>query len=155
MFKTLWFLFIACLLTLFLVWLLDHNGSVTILWLGFEAKTDIITAILLTLLFTFLISVIAYTLAKILSIKFPSLSKLFHRTPHNPLIGGEDKHAKIFTLKTKLKAALDKKNDKAAIAYAKEILAIKIENDDVLQLLDSLYSKGAKQQEAQESNPQI
>jgi hypothetical protein len=34
-------------------------------------------------------------------------------------------------------------------------LAIKIENDDVLQLLDSLYSKGAKQQEAQESNPQI
>ncbi len=77
MFKTLWFLFIAAVIAASISWMLENNGSITINWLGYEAKTDILTAILLTIFFTLVVFVIAYTSARILAIRFPRFSKLF------------------------------------------------------------------------------
>lgn len=79
MLKTLWFLFIASILAASITWMLDHNGSITINWLGYEAKTDILTAILLTIFFTLVVFVIAYSSARILAIRFPRFSQLFKK----------------------------------------------------------------------------
>ena len=79
MFKILRFLFIACAIAISLTWLLDHNGSITINWLGYEVRADILTAILLTIIFALLIFIIAYFSAKILSIKIPYFSQLFNK----------------------------------------------------------------------------
>ncbi|MDX2083172.1 MAG: hypothetical protein SFV53_04210 [Rickettsiales bacterium] len=69
MFKTLWFLFIALMISAAVIWLLDHNGSVIIYWLGYEAKTDILTVILLIIFFAFLTFIFSYFVARILAIK--------------------------------------------------------------------------------------
>ncbi len=71
MFKTLRFLLVAIIIALSLAWLLDNNGSITIHWLGYEARTDIMTAILLMIFFAALIFVTTYISTKIFSIKLP------------------------------------------------------------------------------------
>lgn len=149
MFKTLCFLFIASVITASVVWMLDHDGSIIISWLGYEARTDILTGILLTIIFTLTVSVLAYIIAKILAIRFPGFSKLFFKNPRNPLGWGEDKYAKVSALRLKFKAALDKKNEEAAIIYAKQILAVKLDNSDVVKLLTAIYEKREMRQEAQ------
>lgn len=75
MFKTLWFLFIALTVALAISWMLDHNGSLVINWLGYEAKTDILTAILLLLFFAVVIFIFAYAIARIMAIRFYFFSK--------------------------------------------------------------------------------
>lgn len=79
MLKTLWFLFIASIIAASIAWLLDNNGSIVIYWLGYEVKTDVLTAILLTIFFAISIFAIAYYTAKILSIRFPRFPKLFNK----------------------------------------------------------------------------
>ena len=79
MIKTIWFLLVASIIAASITWLLDNNGSITIYWLGYEAKTDILTAILLIIFFTLSIFVIAYTSARILSVKHLGFTKLFKK----------------------------------------------------------------------------
>lgn len=79
MFTILWFLFIAFTATISLVWVLDHNGTVLITWLGYEAKTDILTALLVAILFAAAVFVFSYILARILAMKFPNLFKLLFK----------------------------------------------------------------------------
>ncbi len=79
MFAILWFLFVAFTATVSLVWILDHNGSVVITWLGYEAKTDILTTLLITIFFAAIVFLISYLLARILAMKFPNLFKLFFK----------------------------------------------------------------------------
>jgi uncharacterized membrane-anchored protein len=79
MFKALRFLFIASAIALFVAWFLDHNGSIIISWLGYEVRTDILTAILLTIFFTLIVFVTSYAIAKIRSIKLPRFSKKFNQ----------------------------------------------------------------------------
>ncbi len=79
MLKTLWFLFVAVSIAASITWMLDHNGSITINWLGYEAKTDILTAVLLVIFFTLLVFAISYASARVLAIKLPRFSKLFKK----------------------------------------------------------------------------
>jgi uncharacterized membrane-anchored protein len=79
MFSILWFLFIAFATTISLVWILDHNGVVLVTWLGYEAKTDILTALLIAIAFAAIIFVFSYIVARILAMKFPNLFKLFFK----------------------------------------------------------------------------
>lgn len=79
MFKTLWFLFIAAAIAASIAWMLDNNGSIIIYWLGYEVKTDILTAILLMVFFALVIFVAAYAIAKFKSIRFSKLPQLFKK----------------------------------------------------------------------------
>jgi HemY protein len=79
MIAILWFLSVAFLVATSLVWMLDHNGVVLITWLGYEAKTDILTATLLAIIFTLTIFAFSYLLARILAIRFPNLLKIFFK----------------------------------------------------------------------------
>lgn len=79
MFKTLWFLFIASIIAVAVAWMLDNNGSIVINWLGYEAKTDILTAILLLLFFAMMIFVLSYAIARLKAIKAPNFPKLFNK----------------------------------------------------------------------------
>lgn len=83
MFKTLRFLFVAVIIAAVIAWLLDNNGSIIINWLGYEVRTDILTAILLMIFFTSLVFVIAYFSTKILSIKFPRISQILKRKKYD------------------------------------------------------------------------
>ncbi len=79
MFAILWFLFIAFAATISLVWVLDHNGTVLITWLGYEAKTDILTALLVAVLFAAIVFILSYLIARILAMKFPNLFKILFK----------------------------------------------------------------------------
>ncbi len=79
MFAVLWFLFIASAIAGSVVWLLDHDGSIVISWLGYEARTDILTAILLTIFFVLVTFVISYAIARILAFRFPAFFKIFFK----------------------------------------------------------------------------
>ena len=79
MIAILWFLFIASIISAALVWVLDHDGVVLKNWLGYEAKTDILTAILLSIILVLLIFILSYIVTRILAIRFPNFLKLFFR----------------------------------------------------------------------------
>lgn len=81
MLSIIWFLFIAFILSTLFVWLLDHNGNVLVTWLGYQAQTDILTAILIAIFFSLSLFVFSYLLARLLAIKFPALLRfLFKRS---------------------------------------------------------------------------
>lgn len=71
MFKIFWYVFIAIILTFALSWMIENNGLVTILWQGYEIKTDILTALAVTLIFVLGIFAIIYFLTKLFSIRLP------------------------------------------------------------------------------------
>lgn len=217
MFTILWFLLVTFALATSLVWMLDHNGDVVINWLGYQAQTDILTAILLAIFFTILACSISYLLARILAIKFPNLLKLFFKKNYTKLLEklvqrhgkafdvmaelmlslevcdqkssqdlqkkfskliknqplnqfflgkiafekgdfseaaelfakfGDNKHAKILVLKSKLKLALQNDDEAKAIAYAKQILSLKQGSFETAQTLFALYKKRGMWQEA-------
>lgn len=77
MLKLLWFILLAFLISVATIWLVDHNGQVIITWLDYEVRTSILSAVILTTAFTLTIFAITYLFAKILSVRFPSISKLF------------------------------------------------------------------------------
>ncbi len=79
MFKTLRFLFVAALIAASIVWLLDNNGSIIVKWLGYEVRTDILTTLLLVIIFTATIFFLAYFSAKVLSVKIPQLIQFLNR----------------------------------------------------------------------------
>ncbi len=212
-----WFLFVAFSLVASLFWLLGHNGSVVVTWLGYQLQTDVLTAILLSIFFTLIIFSASYLFTRILAIKFPNLLKIFFKKSYlkrleklvhrhhksfevmsqlmlalevhdeksaehlqknfaklvkNPSLNnfflgkifaekqqfsksaefftklGENKHAKILVLKSKFKLALQTNDEVSAIAYAKQILAIKRSNLDTVKILFSLYKKRGLWQDA-------
>lgn len=79
MLTILWFLLVVFAASASVVWVLDHNGSVIINWLGYEIKTDILTAILLTTFATLLVFAASYLTARILAVKFPNLFRFFFK----------------------------------------------------------------------------
>lgn len=58
---------------------MDHNGTVLVNWLGYEAKTDILTALLIAILFAAIVFIFSYIVARILAMKFPNLFKLLFK----------------------------------------------------------------------------
>ncbi len=210
MLKTLWFLFIAFLISVSFAWILESNGEVLITWLGYEIRTNVLIAILLTSLATLFICAVSYLAARVLTIGFPSVFKLLFKKTHvrkledlikkhrkgfdeisellmaielkdkkafehlyrnssklikakklNAFLQGKiefenksyekaeklfasienSKYSKILVLKSKFAAALDKKDDLSAVAYAEQILSVKKDNIEIAQELFILYKK--------------
>lgn len=216
MLKILWFLFIAFLISVSFAWILESNGEVLITWLGYEIRTNVLIAILITSLATLFICAVSYLAARVLTIGFPSIFKLLFKKTYvrkledlvkkhqkgfdeisellmaielkdikaledlhkhsskfikakklNSFLAGKialenknyekaekffasienSKYAKILVLKSKFKAALEKKDDLSAIAYAKQILSVKKDNIEIAQELFILYKKQGLWQE--------
>ncbi len=121
MFAVLWFLFIAFTIAFSLVWLLDHNGDVTITWLGYQLQTDVLTAILLTSLLSILIFLISYLAARILAIRFPTLLKfLFRRSYVRHLEKVIKRHHKAFAIMSKSLLALEVHDETASRKLQKD-----------------------------------
>lgn len=115
MLAILWFLFVTSLLTISLVWLLDHNGSVLITWLGYELQTDVLTAILLSVFFALLIFAISYLAARILAIKFPALLKFFFKRSYiKSLEKVVHRHHQALDVMAQLMLALEVYDEKSA-----------------------------------------
>lgn len=111
MLKILWFLFVALAIAIAFSWILESNGEVLITWLGYEIKTDILTAILLSSLATLFIFAISYLAARILTIGFPSTFKnLFRKTYTKKLEDVVKKHLKAFDEISELLMAIESKD---------------------------------------------
>jgi uncharacterized membrane-anchored protein len=108
MFTVLWFLLITFFITSSFVWLLDHNGSVVITWLGYQVQADMLTAIVLAAFFSLMAFVISYVIARILAIKFPTLLRaLFKRSYVRSLEKLVLKHRRGFDSMVELMLALE------------------------------------------------
>lgn len=115
MFGILWFLFVASALTVSMVWMIDHDGSVVITWLGYEVQTNILTAVLLSLLVAAIVSICSYLLARILAIKFPNFLKLFFRKSYTKQLEGiVSRHHQAFDLLAQALLALEVNDAKEA-----------------------------------------
>jgi uncharacterized membrane-anchored protein len=115
MFAILWFLFVAVVISISLVWILDHSGTVVINWLGYEAQTDILTAILLAVFSAIFIFLLSYFLTRIFAIKFPNLLKLFFRKNYlKRLEKIIHKHHQAFDLMAQLMLVLEARDKKSA-----------------------------------------
>lgn len=55
MLKILWLILVAFLISVSVIWLLDNDGQVVITWLGYEARTTILAAILITVFFAVIV----------------------------------------------------------------------------------------------------
>ena len=67
MFLTIRFLLTSLIIATLLTWILDREGSVIINWLGYEVKTGILTAILITIFFAWLIFSLSYIATKVIT----------------------------------------------------------------------------------------
>lgn len=122
MIAILWFLLIAFLVTTSLIWMIDHNGLVLINWLGYEIKTDILTATLLAVFFTFLIFIFSYFLARILAIKFPNLLKTFFKKTYLKRLEKIIlRHHQAFELMTQMLLSLEVNDAKSASDSQKKL----------------------------------
>jgi uncharacterized membrane-anchored protein len=79
MISILWFLVVAFGISVSIAWILDNNGFVMIEWMSYQVKTDVLTAIILTISFTFFIFALSHILARILALKFPNFFKVIFK----------------------------------------------------------------------------
>ena len=113
MFGILWFLFFAVLISMSVVWVIDNDGTVLVSWLSYEVRTDILTAIILAVFIASLIFAFTYLFARILSIKFPNLLKLFFKKSYTKQLEKIiHKHHQAFDLMADALFALDAGNVK-------------------------------------------
>ena len=82
MFKIIWFLILAILISAGITWLASTNGLIVINWFGYEISTDGLTASLVMLFLFLLVFAAAYILARILSFKDRLLEKF--KKPEKP-----------------------------------------------------------------------
>ena len=66
MFRIIFLILVAFLTSGLIIWVIDHDGFVLVNWLGYELKTNIVTAITLSILFTATIFSISYFFIKII-----------------------------------------------------------------------------------------
>ncbi len=121
MLSILWFLFIAVLISASLVWVLDHEGVVLVRWLDYQVQTDILTGILLAIIFTICVFFISYILARILAFKFPNLIKIFFNKKYvKTLEKTIKKQDQALDLVASLALALEVDDKENAKKFAKE-----------------------------------
>ncbi len=125
MFGIIWFILISVLASLSLVWVLDHDGVVLITWLGYEVKTDIVIALFLSLALAFVLFLIFYVFALILSIKFPNFLKTFFRKNYfKRLERLVHRHHQAFDVLQKLLLALEVEDEKSAYDLQKKFKSL-------------------------------
>ncbi|MBU6339696.1 MAG: hypothetical protein KGQ36_07000 [Rickettsiales bacterium] len=115
MLKILSLTLVALAVSISMAWMLDNNGTVVITWLGYEARTSILAAALITAFFSLIIFAFSYLLARILAVKFPSFFKLFFKRTY--LVKLEKlvkRNRQAVDLTTKLLMALETKDMKAS-----------------------------------------
>ncbi len=122
MLTILWILLASFFLAASFSWLLDHNGNVLITWLGYELQTDVLTAILISALFSLMVFAITYLFARILAIKFPSLLKfIFRKSYVKNLEKVVRRHHQGFDLMAETLLALEINDEKSAEALQKKL----------------------------------
>jgi len=125
MFAILWFLLLAFGATVSLVWVLEHNGTVLVTWLGYEAKTDILTALLITIIFAAIIFAISYLLARILALKFPNLFRLlFKKSYIKRLENVIQRHWKGLDVISQLMLSLESDDVKTSLDLQKKLFPL-------------------------------
>ncbi len=114
-----------------IIWVIDHEGFVLVNWLGYELKTNIVTAITLSILFTATIFAISYFFIKIISIKFPHLAKiLLKKSYFRNLEDLVKRHQVGFESLTELLLAMEV-NDIKAINELKKLFSKSIKNNNL------------------------
>ncbi len=125
MFTILWFLFIAFTASISLVWVLDHNGTVLVTWLGYEAKTDILTALLIAIVFAAIVFIFSYILARILALKFPNLFKLLFKKSYTKRLEATiHRHWQGIDLTSQLLLSLESDDVKNSISLQKKLSSL-------------------------------
>lgn len=115
MFAILWFLFVALLISLSVVWVLDHNGDVLVTWLGYQIQTDVLTAILVISVFTILAFFASYLIVKLLSLRFPNFVKIFFKKSYvSKLEKLVSRHHEAFDVMSNLLLSLEVSETKSA-----------------------------------------
>ncbi len=73
MFKFLFTLFLIILATLSVFQMIDSTGTMTIIWLGYEVKTGILTAFFFMSFVVGIMSLIIFLITKLFSVRLPKL----------------------------------------------------------------------------------
>ncbi len=122
MLTIIWFILTSFILASSFSWLLDHNGTVEITWLGYQVQTDMLATILLGVLFSIGLFLISYILARILAIKFPMLLKiLFKRNYARGLEKIVLRHRQGFATISDLLLAIENNDKKSTEELAKKV----------------------------------
>jgi HemY protein len=79
MLKLIWLILVAFVVSIAAIWMLDHDGQVVITWFGYEARTSVLAAFLITIVFAVLVFAVSYLVARILAIRFPNILNLFFK----------------------------------------------------------------------------
>lgn len=79
MIRIFWLLLLALIIALSISWVVDNNGLVSIQWLGYEIKTDILTSILLIIMAAMSIFIFAYFLGRLFSINLLQIFRIFSK----------------------------------------------------------------------------
>jgi HemY protein len=109
------FLLVAFSIAILLVWLVNNNGSVLINWLGYEAQTDILTAIFLAVFCTAIIFIFCYLLTRILAIRFPKLLKFFFKKSYSKRLEKLiHRHQQGFDLMSQLMLSIEANDQKSS-----------------------------------------
>lgn len=124
MLRLLRFILLAFLISAGVIWVSDHNGQVVITWLNYEIRTSILSAVIILLAFTLLVFAITYLLARILAIRFPTISKLFFGKSH-----------------VKRLEKLLKKNEKGLQTIVDLLMAIEVRDQKTAKKLQKQVSK--------------
>lgn len=82
MLSVIWFFITAFAIALSMSWMIDHDGLVTVRWLDYQLDTSVTTAIFISSFLCLLIFSFSYVLARILSLKFPNLFRIFFKKTH-------------------------------------------------------------------------
>lgn len=117
-----WFLLISLGLASVFAWMLDNQGSVIITWLGYEIKTDVLTALLISAAVVILVAAVSYLAARILAIRFPNLLRsIFKKSYSRRLEALVYRHRKSLDEMIKLLLALEAEHPHNAADLEKKL----------------------------------
>lgn len=127
-------------------WILDHEGSILIQWLGYQVDIEVSMAILIVILLVLVIFSMTYLLARILAFKFPNLLKIFARKRHIRHLECQiDRQNRVLAFMPDLLLALEGDDPKLLKKLEKKIL--KISENNILNDFLSDYLSDKRQED--------
>lgn len=133
MFKILSFLIWLIVITVPLIWFFNNNGTINIIWLGFEAKIDILTFLLISILAIGILFIIYRLFWFIISL-FLGLFGIFKTDQLKKKDKEIKKYEELVTLFTSYIKAFNKRDLKDAKSKQKQIHSL-IKNDELKEVL--------------------
>lgn len=104
------------------IWVIENNGQLEILWLGYLVKTDILTSIILLIVSYAIFAVVFSVLSKILTFNLASIIKIFSPNKLKQLTKSLQKDERSFSTILKILQDLENGDDKQALKTHKELL---------------------------------